>query len=290
MSNYFSIPKPCSEDWNKMTPTEKGAFCGKCAKEVLDCSRIKTTEIKGLISKKTNPCVRIQKGQIDDLNLIEWFNSLTLRKQLKYLFLFAFLFIFEMGGAAQESDSTLIQPQHVVIDSVDEMTTAEVILESEYQFEAIPKVVLKYEVSLPIYDPLICGINIVDPFIYGDFIVSGSMISAPIVAEAISPSLFAPPVEKDVEVISSNYLSLGNNRYTFFIEEDVLVFNSNAQKDENIRIKIKKNGGEIVYFNPIRIPLGQRQIEFSLDDFDNGTYSIILESETETKGIELTYW
>ena len=30
------IPEPCTEDWSKMAGTDKGAFCNKCAKEVID--------------------------------------------------------------------------------------------------------------------------------------------------------------------------------------------------------------------------------------------------------------
>jgi hypothetical protein len=32
----ISIKEPCHEDWSKMTATEKGAFCQKCALEVID--------------------------------------------------------------------------------------------------------------------------------------------------------------------------------------------------------------------------------------------------------------
>ena len=32
------IPKPCHEDWNKMTPTQQGKFCSSCSKQVIDFS------------------------------------------------------------------------------------------------------------------------------------------------------------------------------------------------------------------------------------------------------------
>ena len=33
---YISIPEPCHEDWNKMSPAEQGRFCGSCKKNVID--------------------------------------------------------------------------------------------------------------------------------------------------------------------------------------------------------------------------------------------------------------
>jgi hypothetical protein len=32
----ISINEPCHEDWATMTETQKGAFCQKCALEVID--------------------------------------------------------------------------------------------------------------------------------------------------------------------------------------------------------------------------------------------------------------
>ncbi|MNJ86059.1 hypothetical protein D3C87_35420 [compost metagenome] len=42
----IGIQQPCSEDWSKMTPTEKGAFCQKCAKQVHDFTKKSNSEIK----------------------------------------------------------------------------------------------------------------------------------------------------------------------------------------------------------------------------------------------------
>ena len=33
---YLSIPEPCHEDWNKMTPVEQGRHCAVCQKNVVD--------------------------------------------------------------------------------------------------------------------------------------------------------------------------------------------------------------------------------------------------------------
>jgi hypothetical protein len=59
------IPKPCHEDWKKMTQTEKGKFCGVCTKEVIDFTS-KTDEdlVKSLANSK-NTCGRFKKSQLN---------------------------------------------------------------------------------------------------------------------------------------------------------------------------------------------------------------------------------
>ena len=46
---HVGIQKPCSEDWNKMMPTEKGAFCNKCAIDVIDFTDKPSSEIKSIL-------------------------------------------------------------------------------------------------------------------------------------------------------------------------------------------------------------------------------------------------
>lgn len=42
----IGIQTPCSENWNTMAPSEKGAFCQKCAAHVHDFTQKSTSEIK----------------------------------------------------------------------------------------------------------------------------------------------------------------------------------------------------------------------------------------------------
>lgn len=75
----ISIPKPCHEDWEKMTKNEQGKFCNLCAKTVIDFTQKSIEEIKSILSVNagTKLCGRFkneqlspQKTYIIDVNLL----------------------------------------------------------------------------------------------------------------------------------------------------------------------------------------------------------------------------
>ncbi len=62
----ITIPKPCHESWNQMTPNEQGAFCQKCCKTVIDFSAKSKEEIINTLKskKKEKVCGRFANEQI----------------------------------------------------------------------------------------------------------------------------------------------------------------------------------------------------------------------------------
>ena len=48
----LSVPKPCHEDWNKMTLNEQGAFCKVCAKTAVDFSKMTDEEVLNYFKSK----------------------------------------------------------------------------------------------------------------------------------------------------------------------------------------------------------------------------------------------
>lgn len=61
----IKIYRPCSENWDEMTPTEKGRFCQKCSKTVIDFTRLSDGEILDIInSQKGDNCGRFSKDQL----------------------------------------------------------------------------------------------------------------------------------------------------------------------------------------------------------------------------------
>jgi hypothetical protein len=63
----ISIPKPCHEDWSKMTPDQKGAFCGVCNKSVHDFSIRTPEEIERILlsEEEGKICGRFSSAQIN---------------------------------------------------------------------------------------------------------------------------------------------------------------------------------------------------------------------------------
>jgi hypothetical protein len=63
---HIEIPEPCHEDWQDMTPQEKGRFCDKCCKVVVDFTNMATDKVIEFIQERKNDrvCGRFRPDQI----------------------------------------------------------------------------------------------------------------------------------------------------------------------------------------------------------------------------------
>jgi hypothetical protein len=68
-NHKITIPKPCDEDWNKMTPNGNGKFCGSCSKNVVDFTNMMPNEIQAYFLDHSNVCGRFKKSQLDSLTI-----------------------------------------------------------------------------------------------------------------------------------------------------------------------------------------------------------------------------
>jgi hypothetical protein len=93
----IEIKEPCSEDWVKMTATEKGAFCQKCALEVVDFTNKTAFEIKQTLldefSKSPRLCGHITNYQLNQINddFFKWQNE---RETFRAIWIFSLLAVF----------------------------------------------------------------------------------------------------------------------------------------------------------------------------------------------------
>lgn len=87
----ITIPKPCHENWENMTPDEKGRFCAVCSKTVRDFSKVPDDEIIAFFSNTSD-------------SICGNFNSSQLNRDLYYSYIntvfvkFAVGFILTTGG------------------------------------------------------------------------------------------------------------------------------------------------------------------------------------------------
>lgn len=67
MKNLF-IPEPCSENWESMSPQEKGRFCSVCNKCVIDFTQKQSQEIQQIIEerKEEQICGRFYNYQLKE--------------------------------------------------------------------------------------------------------------------------------------------------------------------------------------------------------------------------------
>ncbi|MFP9098760.1 hypothetical protein ACLI09_06885 [Flavobacterium sp. RHBU_24] len=64
----ISIPTPCHESWDAMTPEGKGRFCDACAKTVVDFTGMKALEITDYFSTNSSKkvCGRFKGNQLEN--------------------------------------------------------------------------------------------------------------------------------------------------------------------------------------------------------------------------------
>lgn len=65
MKYIIQIPEPCNENWNTMTPTEKGAFCMRCQKEVFDFTNKSDYQLAKLLDSKARLCGKFRPEQLN---------------------------------------------------------------------------------------------------------------------------------------------------------------------------------------------------------------------------------
>lgn len=96
----LSVPKPCHENWDAMTPQDKGRFCVACQKAVVDFSSMSDRQIAGFFKKPTDAvCGRFDGSQLNRIVEVP-------RKPLpwvKYLFTIAWpAFLLSLKTSAQK--------------------------------------------------------------------------------------------------------------------------------------------------------------------------------------------
>jgi hypothetical protein len=110
MSTFY-IPKPCHENWNTMTPEEKGRHCAVCATVVVDFTKKTPIEVAEIVSTAEGTvCGHFSVNQLDAKAQTKVFrNPLNLfNKNWKYFAMSVFgLFFMNKKSIAQEIEGKI---------------------------------------------------------------------------------------------------------------------------------------------------------------------------------------
>lgn len=103
----IEINNPCHENWDAMTPNEKGAFCLSCQKNVIDFSKQTIDDIKDFFSElplTQKVCGRFKETQLQELSFDHFFNQFRSWKLMqKTALVVFFVFGFALFGQAQNN-------------------------------------------------------------------------------------------------------------------------------------------------------------------------------------------
>ncbi|TDO78093.1 hypothetical protein EV143_103338 [Flavobacterium chryseum] len=97
MKHKITIPEPCHEDWDKMTPNENGRFCLSCSKTVVDFTSMLPEEVQHFFIQNQNKkvCGRFKNEQLE--SLIIQIPSQVLYTQTQYHKMFLLALFIAMG-------------------------------------------------------------------------------------------------------------------------------------------------------------------------------------------------
>ena len=96
--NYkITIPEPCTENWDKMTPNESGRFCMSCAKTVIDFTEMLPDEVKHFFVQNQGEkiCGRFKNSQLETITI--QIPSRVLYSQTQYHKMFLLALFVVMG-------------------------------------------------------------------------------------------------------------------------------------------------------------------------------------------------
>ena len=106
MESKISIPKPCNENWNSMSPNKNGRFCNSCDKTVIDFTKMNNPEISKYFSENSNNeriCGHFKFNQIETEESIKY-NNLRNRlsrikiKPIKAVAMFSLSLLFTLSS------------------------------------------------------------------------------------------------------------------------------------------------------------------------------------------------
>jgi len=277
------IQHACSEDWNKMTPTEKGAFCQKCAKQVYDFTSKSTNEIKLTLLelKGQEICGRMTLSQERALNaeFEQWMEEN--KTNFQRLFITALLIVFGLAlfSCEDERDQRKITETQTALARIIEVkeTPKEEIPTKAVEF-IVPEVV-ELELPEPAYLEVVTEeeIPLDDVIIHGEetYVTSGVMIADRSYYNYLTET--TPAVETDENGVPypTEFKALAFPNPA--VESTTLEIQ--APSKERMEINLYDTSGKLIReIYSGKISRGTFRQFIDLNDLNSGLYLVIIQS------------
>ncbi|MDX2361184.1 MAG: T9SS type A sorting domain-containing protein [Crocinitomicaceae bacterium] len=290
----FGVQKPCSEDWNLMSPTDKGAFCQKCATEVVDFTNKSTEEIKStLLDLGVNGfCGRIGASQEQKINdgFLEW--QMNSRKGMQRTMLFSLIVVF---GLSMVSCTNLHEEN--TITSIQK--TARLLIETEeaqkLQATVVERELLAAESLIHIEQIADEPEAIIEEILYlgeirqteqVEIMRSGQMMSTTSFTEYLEAETLTPALEERVfeKVICPIEFKAQVNPNPLTIEGELEI---TMPHDDNVYIQVYSSSGTLIkLLHEGKLERGTHELKFEMIDQQPGTYFVIIRSDSYSESIK----
>ena len=127
----ITIPEPCHENWDEMTPKENGRFCLSCSKTVIDFTTMLPNEVQHFFIQNQNQkiCGRFENSQLETIQI--QISSKVLYTQTNYHKIFLLALFISMGTtlfSCSDKDGNKNRIDKIeIIDNIEQNQNEEVV-------------------------------------------------------------------------------------------------------------------------------------------------------------------
>lgn len=227
----ISIPEPCSEDWNQMTPKDKGRFCSSCAKTVVDFTKMDKNQIADYLSENANICGHINTKQLDTFYTLPRKEKFKLARFAAACLLVFGLSLFNYSCEYESPQVQLIELVELNKNIHDTIKDTEQKDSTKLNYKSVSKGKIEQSCTTPEIEGAIELRGEVDEIIMGDFISTDETVTVKRDSSNVEESTPQNPF-KDVDTSVHHFIDGNISAETFYQEEievqPVLEPNENA--------------------------------------------------------------
>lgn len=296
------IPEPCSENWNEMTPTQKGAFCQKCALDVHDFTNKSGNEIRDILALNigSRVCGRIENTQLMELN--SNFEAWKMNNERSYqrAWIFTLFIVFGLTlFSCEEDDGSVIEKMQLV--------GQQIILDQEARFEGdtiVAGQVMVDEVNVDNAIELPVPVKQIEPVVLGEIAYIPEELEEVVVVEENQRTI------QTHSTLVAGGLSWSTSYETYLNETKTvestectkmsgLMYPNPATNESTLKLQMPQKGKAEIYLYGLngerireihsgRVSKGETEFSIDLSDLDAGMYLVVIVSDNQKETVKFT--